>query len=108
MSIPSPAEQLRYFRKQRAQIVETISQLVEIESPSDVKASVDRLGAVLGSMFEEIGGQVTFHPAEKAGNQLQVDFKSSRSAKQKPVLLLGHIDTVYPIGTISKMPCRAT
>lgn len=106
MSTPNPAEQLRYFRKQQTRIVDTISQLVEIESPSDVKASVDRLGAVLGSMFEEIGGQVTFHPAEKFGNQLQVDFKASRSARQKPVLLLGHMDTVYPIGTISKMPCR--
>src|SRR5438445_7611655 len=106
MSIPSPAEQLRYFRKQQAQIVETIQQLVEIESPSDVKASVDRLGAVLASRFEEIGGLVSVHPAEKSGNQLQVDFKASGSGKQKPVLLLGHMDTVYPIGTISKMPCR--
>jgi glutamate carboxypeptidase len=106
MSIPSPAEQLRYFRKQQTLIVETISQLVEIESPSDVKAAVDRLGAVLASRFEEIGGRVSFHPAEKSGNQLQVDFKASRSGKQKPVLLLGHMDTVYPIGTISKMPCR--
>jgi len=106
MSIPSPAEQLRYFRKQQAQIVETIQQLVEIESPSDVKASVDRLGAVLASRFEEIGGLVSVHPAEKSGNQLQVDFKAAGSGKQKPVLLLGHMDTVYPIGTISKMPCR--
>src|SRR5260370_14176110 len=102
----TPAEQLRYFRKQEAQIVETISQLVEIESPSDVKAAVDRLGAVLASRFEEIGGRVSFHPAEKSGNQLQVDFKASSSGRQKPVLLLGHMDTVYPIGTISKMPCR--
>ncbi len=106
MSIPSPAEQLRYFRKQQSQMVETISQLVEIESPSDVKAAVDRLGAVLGSRFEEIGGRVSFHPAEKSGNQLQVDFKASRSSGQNSVLLLGHMDTVYPIGTISKMPCR--
>jgi glutamate carboxypeptidase len=105
MSIPSPAEQLRYFRKQQSQIVETIQQLVEIESPSDVKASVDRLGAVLASRFDDIGGKVSIHPAEKAGNQLQVDFKAASSGKQKPVLLLGHIDTVYPIGTISKMPC---
>ncbi len=106
MSIPSPAEQLGYFRKQQSQMVETISQLVEIESPSDVKAAVDRLGAVLGSRFEEIGGRVSFHPAEKSGNQLQVDFKASRSSGQNSVLLLGHMDTVYPIGTISKMPCR--
>jgi len=106
MSIPSPAEQLRYFRKQQTQMVETIQQLVEIESPSDVKAAVDRLGAVLASRFDDIGGKITFHPAEKSGNQLQVDFKPSGSGKQKSVLLLGHMDTVYPIGTISKMPCR--
>jgi glutamate carboxypeptidase len=106
MSMPSPAEQLRYFRKQQSQIVETIQQLVEIESPSDVKAAVDRMGAVLASRFEEIGGRVNVHPAEKAGNNLQVDFKAAGSGKRKPVLLLGHLDTVYPIGTISKMPCR--
>jgi glutamate carboxypeptidase len=106
MSIPSPAEQLRYFRKQQEQIIETIQQLVEIESPSDVKAAVDRMGAVLASRFEEIGGRVSVHPTEKAGNNLQVDFKASGSGKQKPVLLLGHMDTVYPIGTISKMRCR--
>ena len=106
MSIPSPAEQLRYFRKQQTQMVETIQQLVEIESPSDVKAAVDRLGSVLASRFDDIGGKVSIHPAEKAGNHLQVDFKARGSSKQKPVLLLGHMDTVYPIGTISKMPCR--
>jgi len=106
MAIPSPTAQLKYFRKQQAQIVETIQQLVEIESPSDVKAAVDRLGAVLASRFEEIGGRIGVHPAEKFGNQLQVNFKASGLIEQKPVLLLGHMDTVYPIGTISKMPCR--
>ena len=106
MPMPSPAEQLRYFRKQQTHMVETISQLVEIESPSDVKAAVDRLGAVLASRFDDIGGKVSFHSAEKVGNQLQVDFAVSGVGKRKPLLLLGHMDTVYPIGTISKMPCR--
>ena len=46
------------------------------------------------------------HAEEKAGNHLQVDFKPSRLRNEHPVLLLGHMDTVYPIGTISKMPCR--
>lgn len=97
-------ERLRYFEQQRPNIVDTIRQLVEIESPSDLKQAVDRLGTVLASRFSELGGQVRVHYAEKFGNHLQVDFKSS--GKQKPVLLLGHMDTVYPIGTISKMPCR--
>ncbi|HZR66060.1 MAG TPA: M20 family metallopeptidase [Terriglobales bacterium] len=104
MNDPKVNEQLRYFKRQQANIVDTIRQLVEIESPSDLKQAVDRLGTVLASRFSELGGQVRVHYAEKFGNHLQVDFRSS--GKQRPVLLLGHMDTVYPIGTISKMPCR--
>ena len=106
MSVPSVDEQLRYFKKHQPKIVKTIRQLVEIESPSDVKQSVDRLGTVLASRFAELGGRVRVHPAEKFGNHLQVEFKGRGPRDQKPVLLLGHMDTVYPIGTISKMPCK--
>jgi glutamate carboxypeptidase len=107
MNLPTPAEQLNYFRKQQNQIIDTIQQLVEIESPSDVKAAVDRLVTVLASRFGELGGKVRVHRAEKFGNHLEIRFKPARSSNSKPVLLLGHTDTVYPIGTISKMPFRA-
>src|SRR5437764_8357109 len=106
MNVPSVSQQLRYFEKQQRKIVKTIRQFVEIESPSDVKQSVDRLGTVLASRFAELGGRVRVHLAEKFGNHLQVDFKGRGPREQKPVLLLGHMDTVYPIGTISRMPCR--
>jgi glutamate carboxypeptidase len=105
MTAKTRAEQLQHFQKQQSRIVETIQQLVEIESPSDVKQAVDRLGTVLASRFGELGGRVRLHKVEKFGNHLQVDF-SSRGSKQKPVLLLGHMDTVYAIGTISRMKCR--
>ena len=88
-------------------MLDTIEQLVTIESPSDVKAAVDRLGTVLASRFSEIGGKVKIHSTERFGNHLQIDFGSSRSSR-KPILLLGHMDTVYPIGTIEKMPFRIT
>lgn len=95
---------VRYFEERNADIVQTIRQLVEIESPSDVKQAVDRLGTILTGRFEELGGKVTIHRAEKYGNHLQADFRGEQ--KTKPILLLGHMDTVYPIGTIAKMPCR--
>jgi len=107
MSAPQPADQLRYFHKRQKDIVESIRQLVELESPSDIKQSVDRVGTVLASRFGELGGKIKVHLAEKFGNHLQVDFRA-RGDKSKPVLLLGHMDTVYPIGTISKMPCRVS
>jgi glutamate carboxypeptidase len=105
MNSPTPAEQISYFRSQQAQILDTIQQIVEIESPSDMKAAVDRLNTVLASRFGEIGGKVKFHRQEKAGNHLQIDFQGS-AKNAKPLLLLGHTDTVYPIGTISKMKYR--
>src|SRR6266567_663777 len=106
MSLPAPVDQLRYFQKRQTEIVETIRQLAEIESPSDVKQAVDRVGTVLASRFSELGGKIKFHPAEKFGKHLQIDFRSRN--KMKSVFLLGHMDTVYPIGTISKMPCRVS
>lgn len=106
MEIPARSEQLCHFRKQQKQILDTIQQLVEIESPSDVKAAVDRLSTVLASRFGELGGKLKLHRAEKFGNHLEIRFKSPRARDTKPVLLLGHMDTVYPIGTISKMPYR--
>jgi glutamate carboxypeptidase len=105
MSPLKPADQLRYFHKRQKEIVESIRQLVELESPSDIKQSVDRVGTVLASRFGELGGKIKVHLAEKFGNHLQVDFRAP-GEKRKPVLMLGHMDTVYPIGTISKMPCR--
>jgi len=104
---PAPAEKdspLGYFEAHKIEIVQTIQQLVEIESPSDIKQSVDRLGAVLAGRFGDLGGHTRFHHAEQFGNHLQVDFPGQR--RGKPVLLLGHLDTVYPIGTLATTPCR--
>lgn len=99
----SQAERLNYFLLQKSEIIQSIRQLVEIESPSDVKQAVDRLGAVLVSRFEDLGGRATIHKATDFGNHLQINFPGRRG---KPVLLLGHLDTVYSIGTLSKMPCH--
>jgi len=59
---------------------------------------------VLEGRFSDLGGHTRFHRAEKFGNHLQVDFPGRRAGK--PVLLLGHLDTVYPIGTLAEMPYR--
>jgi glutamate carboxypeptidase len=95
---------LHYFEQARDQIVETIRRLVEIESPSDNKQAVDRCSAFAAEEFAVLGGRAQFHRATEVGNHLQVDFPGE--TQQKPVLLLGHYDTVYPLGTLTSMPCR--
>ncbi len=102
---------LAYFNERRDAIVSTIRELVEIESPSDNKAAVDRMAEAVAQKFSRLGGnvkvnvKVRVHPAKDFGNHLQVDFAGKSAAK--PVLLLGHYDTVYPLGTLATMPCRA-
>jgi glutamate carboxypeptidase len=97
---------LTYFKDRRNQIVSTIRELVEIESPSDNKAAVDRVSETVANKFAKLGGKLRVHPAKDFGNHLQIDFDFPGKSAVKPVLLLGHYDTVYPLGTLATMPCR--
>jgi glutamate carboxypeptidase len=101
---PPLAEHLLYFDDRIEEMVEVIRQMVEIESPSDKKEAVDRLGIFLAAKFEALGGRVQLHKTADFGDHLQVDFPGKRNGK--PVLLLGHTDTVYPAGSLATMPCR--
>jgi len=97
-------DRLHYFESRLDQLVQTIREFVEVESPSDNKVAADRMGALLAEKFVALGGRAHLHPAEVNGDHLQIDFPGSNSSK--PVLLLGHFDTVYSVGTIPTMPCR--
>ncbi len=101
---PAGADRLRYFSEHQNEIVATIRDLVEIESPSDNKPAVDRIAAFLASRFEALGGHTRLHRSTDFGDNLQIDFAAEGT--RKPVLLLGHYDTVYPLGTLATMPCR--
>jgi glutamate carboxypeptidase len=100
---PSWSKRLQYFELRREAMVQTIRELVEIESPSDNKAAADRMGEILADRFRAAGGNVRVHPAKNLGDNVQIDFPGR--ARVKPVLLLGHFDTVYPVGTLDTMPC---
>ncbi len=100
------ADRLRYFESRSEALLETIREFVEVESPSDNKLAGDRMGAILARKFEALGGHATVHRAEDYADNIQIDFPGREGVK--PVLLLGHFDTVYPLGTLAKMPCHIT
>ena len=104
---PAWADRLRHFSEHLDRMVETVRGLTEIESPSDNKQAVDRIAASLAPKFEGLGGRTQLHRSNDFGDSLQVDFRgTSGSANRRPVLLLGHYDTVYPLGTLAGMPCK--
>jgi glutamate carboxypeptidase len=83
-------------------IVETAEALGRLESPSTDKAAVDRCGEELAARLGAIGGRVERLRRENAGDHLRAEF--GRGDRQ--VLLLGHFDTVWPVGQIARMPIR--
>jgi glutamate carboxypeptidase len=83
----------------------TLRALVEAESPSDDKAAVDAVARLAAGFAEACGGRVKLHKQKHFGNVLEVRFGPARS-RRKPILLLGHLDTVWPLGTLKTMPWR--
>ncbi|HEY3975526.1 MAG TPA: M20 family metallopeptidase [Candidatus Sulfotelmatobacter sp.] len=104
---PPWPERLAYFEARQEAIVKTIGEFVEIESPSDNKHAADGMGAFLAGAFEAVGGRARVHHSEQFADSVQIDFSASVNAPGealRPVLLLGHFDTVYPLGTLATMP----
>jgi len=93
---------LRWLTQHQTEMVERVRELVSRESPTHDKPSCDALCAYLAEQFRTLGGKVRVQRQRNAGNHLQVDFAASRG--RKPVLLLGHYDTVYDLGTLKTMP----
>ena len=91
-------------RKERA-LLDLIRQLVAAESPSDVKSAVDACVALVASRAHALGGRVKLHRQRAFGNVLEAHFGPRTTNPRNRILLLGHLDTVWPLGTLKTMPC---
>jgi glutamate carboxypeptidase len=93
---------LEFCRSERDWLIDTTMALVRLESPSVDKAAVDRCGAELSSRLTAAGGRVTRLPRADRGDHLLAEFGCGSSQ----VLLLGHFDTVWPVGQLERMPLK--
>ena len=91
-----------FCRAEQDWLIDTVEALVRLESPTTDKAAVDRCGAELASRLAAIGGRVTKLPRSERGDHLLAEFGCGASQ----VLLLGHFDTVWPVGQLERMPLR--
>ena len=95
---------LKWAERAMPRFQKLLRAMVEVESPSDDKAAVDRFGALLA---DTVCGdaEVKLVPGGKWGKHVICRFgKKKRGGKQ--VLVLGHGDTVWPMGTLRTMPFR--
>lgn len=110
---------LNAVRAQRDEFLDFLEKLVVHESPSLVPESQEPIFELIGEALDEIGYEIRRIPGNESGGQLLaapsgsdfggVDLVASTpdSGSLGPVqLLIGHCDTVWPIGTLKKMPVR--
>jgi len=94
-------------RRKDDALLDLTRQLVKAESPTDRKAAVDACAALVAARAAQLGGRVKMHRQRAFGNLLEARFgPKSRTGAAGRVLLLGHLDTVWPLGTLETMPCR--
>jgi glutamate carboxypeptidase len=93
---------LDFFRDQNDEIVALLEELVIHESPTADKAAVDALGECVVDQLGESGAQVEIFRREEVGDILYASWNGDLPGK--PILLLAHLDTVWPVGTIRDMP----
>jgi len=89
-------------RARRGEMLGTLKTIVELESPSADKAAVDRLVTRLRERIGAAGGEIEALPQNDYGDLTVARWPGNEG--QKPLLVMTHIDTVWPIGTLARKP----
>jgi glutamate carboxypeptidase len=97
-----PKETFAYFNSHLHEMVADLKNWVEIESPTSQKSSVDQLGKVVAAKFSDAGASIDWKNESEHGNHLIARFGSGKNH----VLLIGHLDTVWELGTLERLPCE--
>jgi glutamate carboxypeptidase len=94
---------LNRLRNDQQQMLKLLEAMVNMDSPSPDKNLVDQFSRFVGTQLESIGGRVEYIPVERFGDHLLVRFGGK---SKEPILLLGHIDTVFSAGDAARRPFR--
>lgn len=73
-----------------------------IESPTNYKEGVDKVGKYFADLAEKHGWQVEFCKQDKVGDVVCITMNPE--ALEQPVTFSGHMDTVYPVGSFGDTP----
>ncbi|QBD80253.1 M20 family peptidase [Ktedonosporobacter rubrisoli] len=81
--------------------------IVNIDSGTYNKAGVDKVGAYLQQRFHDFGFSTYFDKQEEYGNHLVATHQGNNPQGPR-ILLIGHMDTVFPDGEVQRRPFKLT
>jgi glutamate carboxypeptidase len=97
---------LRELRGRQGEMVKLLGEFVRCESPSHVKSAVDACAAMVAREWERRGAKVRILQQRERGNHVRAEIWDGAGRASGQIMVLGHTDTVYPLGTLPKMPFR--
>ena len=105
MTRPSPPELLATLRRDEEAMASFLARLVEAESPTDDPQAQRAVFALLAGELGAIGFEVRALPGDGYGAHLYARPRGRRRGRPTQ-LAVGHLDTVWPVGTLERMPVR--
>src|SRR5436190_23878678 len=107
MTEPAPLEATitNWLASQKEAMLALLSEAVNIDSGSYDKAGVDAVGQRFIRFFEEQGLTTTVEPNERFGNAIHIRL-DDKPTNERPIVLMGHRDTVFPKGEVARPPVR--
>jgi glutamate carboxypeptidase len=107
MPAPLVAQKIKNFLQPvLPQMIDTLRTFVIAESPSLEKAHADRCCGIIAAEWRKYDLLVHRIPQKNRGDHLRIVSPSKSSRAKGQLLVLGHYDTVYASGTLTKMPFR--
>jgi len=99
---------LEDLRRQQQKMLRLLGRFVRAESPSFDKAAVDRFGRIVAAEWRNRGARVRFLLQRRHGDHIRAELWPGRGRPAGQILILGHLDTVYDLGTLARMPFRVS
>src|SRR5579863_1699343 len=97
---------VHWLRPREAAMTRLLGQFVRAESPSIDKAAVDRFGRMVAAEWRQRGARVTLLRQGERGDHLRAEWNPAGNRARGQLLVLGHLDTVYGLGTLARTPFR--
>jgi glutamate carboxypeptidase len=97
---------LKSLRTREDAMTRLLGRFARVESPSLDKSAVDQFGRMVASEWRKRGAQVKILRERKHGDHLRAELYFRQGTPSGQILVLGHLDTVYDLGTIARMPFR--
>jgi glutamate carboxypeptidase len=101
---PEEAKVAAWLADRKEAMVALLREMVDTDSGSYDKEGVDRAGQVLARFHERNGLDVEIIPDGRYGDAVKARLPNPTANDQRPVLLLGHRDTVFPKGEPARRP----